>query len=410
MNRALRAAGSHERFGSDAGNVGQQRRRGSPDGSARASSFAVAGRCPPSCSSRGSGRGGPAIPASGCSAGSAAGTACGTGCERASCTPFVGRSPTGSGTPGSPTPGRANARGLVGRLALLGRAVARVLDLQGRGDDQHLVSGSPSSAAARIIRPMRGIDRQAGQPSPGRVSQRRVPRRSGRRRPARRAGRCRRGSRGRRRIEERERLDVAQAEGRHLQDHRGQVGALDLGRGELGPARRSRPRCRAGCRRPAHPAAAARPLIGRRLRDRLDRQPLHLGPAAVARDPGRARVDHVADAGHGQRRLGHVGGHTIRRAACGRKTRCCSAGRQPGVEREDLGRRAGVAEIVRAPRPRRGCRARPAEHQDVASRSIRPARRPRRRWRRPVPLVRSSPVDRAGGSGPRPGRCGPRPR
>ena len=43
-------------------------------------------------------------------------------------------------------------------------------------------------------------------------------------------------------------------------------------------------------------------------RDRLDRQPLDLQPRAVAADAGRAGVDHVADAGHGQRRLGDVGG------------------------------------------------------------------------------------------------------
>ena len=55
-------------------------------------------------------------------------------------------------------------------------------------------------------------------------------------------------------------------------------------------------------------AAAALALVGGRLRDRLDRQPLHLQPRAVARDAGRAGVHHVADAGHGQRRLGHVGG------------------------------------------------------------------------------------------------------
>ena len=56
------------------------------------------------------------------------------------------------------------------------------------------------------------------------------------------------------------------------------------------------------------PAAAALALVGRGLRDRLDRQPLHLEPVAVAGDPGGAGVDHVLDAGHGQRGLGDVGG------------------------------------------------------------------------------------------------------
>ena len=52
--------------------------------------------------------------------------------------------------------------------------------------------------------------------------------------------------------------------------------------------------------------AAALALVGRGLRDRLDRQPLHLQPRAVAADPRGARVDDVADPRHRQRRLGDV--------------------------------------------------------------------------------------------------------
>ena len=82
--------------------------------------------------------------------------------------------------------------------------------------------------------------------------------------------------------------------------------------------------------------AASRPLVGRGLRDRLDRQPLGLATRRVAADPGRARVDHVADARHGQRRFGHVGGEhdpAVRvRLEDAMLVRC----RQPGVQRQDL--------------------------------------------------------------------------
>ena len=55
--------------------------------------------------------------------------------------------------------------------------------------------------------------------------------------------------------------------------------------------------------RPQRPGA----LVGRRLADRLDLQLLDLVAVAVALDARQARVDHVADARHGQRGLGDVG-------------------------------------------------------------------------------------------------------
>src|SRR5665811_2201431 len=82
------------------------------------------------------------------------------------------------------------------------------------------------------------------------------------------------------RIEEREVTYVAEVEGCHLQQDRGEVGALDLRIGEL----------RAGIevifgiqadadavrRSPASPC----PLVRAGLRDRLDRQALHLEPVS----------------------------------------------------------------------------------------------------------------------------------
>ena len=85
-------------------------------------------------------------------------------------------------------------------------------------------------------------------------------------------------------------------------------------------------------------AAAAGPLVGGGLADRLDRQPLHLGAHRVAADPRDAGVDDVADAGDGQRRLGDVGGEhdaAHDRGVAGEDL--VLVGRaEAGVERDDL--------------------------------------------------------------------------
>ena len=167
-----------------------------------------------------------------------------------------------------------------------------------------------------------------------------------------------------RRVDEREVLDVPEVEGGHLQQHRGEVGAQDLRIGELGPALEVglgvEPDRDAG----PEPPAPAGPLPGRRLADRLDRQPLHLGAMAVPGDPRRPRVDHVPDARHGQRGLGDVGGQHDAPSAVRREDLVLVGGRQPRVERDDLGERQrplgqgvlGVADLPLAGE----------EHQDVA--------------------------------------------
>ena len=109
-------------------------------------------------------------------------------------------------------------------------------------------------------------------------------------------------------LHERKTLDLTESGLGHLEDDGGQVGAQDLRFGELGtgvevllavePDRDPR----------AEPAAAARPLVGAGPRDRLDRQPLHLGARRVTGDAGRAGVDHEPDARHRDRGLGDVGG------------------------------------------------------------------------------------------------------
>ena len=102
------------------------------------------------------------------------------------------------------------------------------------------------------------------------------------------------------RVEKRKALDVAELQRRHLEDHRGQVGAQDLRIGVAGTTREVllgvQPDAHPGCGTPG----AAGPLRGRGLRDRLDRQPLHLGAPAVAGYPRGPRINDVADARHGE--------------------------------------------------------------------------------------------------------------
>ena len=149
---------------------------------------------------------------------------------------------------------------LVGGLLVLGGPLARVLDGQPGGDDQHLVEH-----AAPV-----GLDDHPGHP---RVQRQRGQRPAGlgelpvlvegvqlleQREPVGDGAAVRR-------VDEREVGDVAEVQGRHLQQHRGEVGAQDLGVGELGRGPRSRPRCRAGsrcrptCGRTARTAAAPTP-------------------------------------------------------------------------------------------------------------------------------------------------------
>ena len=139
------------------------------------------------------------------------------------------------------------------------------------------------------------------------------------------------------RVDERERGHLAQPEGGHLEDDRGEVGPQDLGVGEVRPSLEVlfgvEPDADPVGQAPAPPGA----LAGAGLGDRLDRQPLHLGPLAVARDPGRARVDDVADAGDGQRGLGDVGGQDHPAALMAGEDPMLVGRREPAEERDDLG-------------------------------------------------------------------------
>ncbi len=140
------------------------------------------------------------------------------------------------------------------------------------------------------------------------------------------------------RLDEGEAGDVAEPERGHLEDDAGEVGAQDLGVGELRPGLEVLLRVEPDRDALGDAAAAAGALVGRGLADRLDRQPLHLGAHGVAADPRDAGVDDVPDAGDGQRRLGDVGGEhdaAHDRGVAGEDL--VLVGRaEAGVERDDL--------------------------------------------------------------------------
>jgi len=144
-------------------------------------------------------------------------------------------------------------------------------------------------------------------------------------------------------IHEREAGHVPQAEGGHLQDDRRERGTQDLRLGELGAGLVVRLRVEADRDSVRHAAAPARALVRGRLRDGLDGEALHLGTGGEAGDAGGARVDDVADAGHRQRGLRHVGGEHDAADRVRLEHAVLLRSGQAGVEGQDLHGVRGVA-------------------------------------------------------------------
>ncbi len=199
-----------------------------------------------------------------------------------------------------------------------------------------------------------------------------------------------------RRVDEREAGDVAEPEARHLEDDGGEVGAQDLGVGELGAAVVVVLGVEPDRDAVGDAAAAARPLVGGGLADRLDGQPLDLGALAVAADARRAGVDDVADARDGERGLGDVGGQDDPPPGVRREDPVLLGGRQPSVERDDLG--DGQLHPVEGVGRVADLALAGEEDEDVAARARSGARStaPRRPRRRPCTMSRSSAVGAVG--------------
>ena len=190
---------------------------------------------------------------------------------------------------------------LIGALRLFERPVAHILDAERTRDHQHLGEGL---AVARFENHPADpwIERQLGEFAADRRQRVGVVDRAqfGQQlvavgdRPARRG------------VEERKVLDRSEPECLHAQDHAGQRRAQDLRIGEARPLREVGLVVEPDADAVADPAAPPCPLVRRRLADRLDEQLLDLVAVAVALDPRRAGIDHVADAGNRQRGLRHV--------------------------------------------------------------------------------------------------------
>ena len=139
------------------------------------------------------------------------------------------------------------------------------------------------------------------------------------------------------RLQKRELLDVPQAQRQHPQDHPGQRRPADFRIGVFQP----RSEVRFGIDPQAHarrdPPAAAGALVGAGLADRFDMQAVQFLARAVALDPGHAGIDHIVDARHGQRSLGHVGGQHDPPLRAGMEHAVLVFGRQARVQRQDFG-------------------------------------------------------------------------
>jgi hypothetical protein len=220
---------------------------------------------------------------------------------------------------------------LVGRLPFVGRAFARVLDRQRGGDDHDLAYAAVPVRLQHHPGEAR-VDRQLSQLAAERSE---ASRRQGAELLQEVHAVLDVAPVGR--VDEREVEDVAQAQVGHLQDDRGEVGAQDLRVGELRAGEEVLLGVEPDAHALRHPAAAALALVGRGLGHRLDRQPLHLRPVAVARDAGSAGVDDVLDARHRQRGLRDIGGEHDPPASVGLEHPVLLGRGQPGVQRQDLG-------------------------------------------------------------------------
>ena len=172
---------------------------------------------------------------------------------------------------------QARVRG-VRRALMLGRALAHVLDRQRRHDDEHLRGASQAlglqqhAPQARVDRQARQVPADAGEPvlgrGRGRVRALAILRERADLHEEGHAVAHRAPIRG---VQEREVLDCAQAQGRHLQDDAGERGAQDFRLRETW----AREVVGLGEQADRHAfgdsAASARALVRARLADRLDR-------------------------------------------------------------------------------------------------------------------------------------------
>jgi hypothetical protein len=228
----------------------------------------------------------------------------------------------------------------VGRALLFLRPFARVLHGQRGGDDQHFLQAALVARGDDHARDAR-VERHLGQLLPTGVSARSsVTAPSSCKQLVAVADRL-----GRRRFDEREGLDVAEAQRLHAQDDAGQRRAQDFRVGKRRPLAEILLVVKADADAGRHPAAAPGALVGRGLRDLLDLQLLDLVAVRVALDARQPGIDHVADARHGQRGLGDVGRQHDAPPLMRLEDARLLLGREAGEERQDFGLRAAAMKV-----------------------------------------------------------------
>ncbi len=222
--------------------------------------------------------------------------------------------------------------GLVGLLLAISRALAHVLHRQRAGDDQHL------GHAAHLRRFQQHtsepwVDGQARQlPAQGGQLVLAIDRRQLLQQVEAIADGL-----AVRRLDKGEILNLAEAQMQHLQNDRSKVGAKDFRIGEFRPAEKVLLAVQPDADPRFDPSTSPLALVGAGLGHRLDRQPLHLGAVAVATDARRTRIDHVADAGHGQRGFSDVGRQHDFAPGSGPENLLLLGGGKPCIQRQHLG-------------------------------------------------------------------------
>ncbi|MCY1410440.1 hypothetical protein D9M71_258090 [compost metagenome] len=231
---------------------------------------------------------------------------------------------------------------LVGGLLALDRTLARVLHRKRAGHGEHFIETAlmrrfqQHAAEARINGQARQLAAQRGELAL-----------AVHRREFLQQGEAVLDRLAVRRLDEGEGLDIAEAQVEHLQDHRRQVGAEDFRIGEGRPREEVLLAVQAHADARLDPPATALALVGAGLGHGLDGQALYLGAVAVAADPRRAAVDHVADTRYGQRGFGDVGGEHNLAPGHGLEDFLLLGRSQPCVQRQDFGvTQIGLAQHV----------------------------------------------------------------
>ena len=224
----------------------------------------------------------------------------------------------------------------ISAVTVLSRTFAHILNRQGSGDDEHLADAAvpirldDHPADARIDRQSRetateprqtiatrtviGLERTQFEQEPPSVGH------------LRRVGGLNEG----------EVIDPAKSERGHLQNDRGEACPEDLRLGELGARREILLGVEADAHPGRHATAATGPLGRRCLRDRFDREALHLRSPGVAADAGGARVDHRANPRYRDRGLRDIGGQHDPSTGMRSEHALLLGSGEPRVERQHL--------------------------------------------------------------------------